>query len=186
MDGGVNESSHTLGYYRKLKGKLVASYRDSLVSRTFQGLSTAVRNSWLVTWLTTGPQPDVIVIDLRDTYTVGPFIRLLERLIPYAERAWRGSMLQRLAARLTEAVRQVPIKVASALLLGVVFVQTLNRYPTLQETSQTVLAVLLISGITALAGLRVDWTLKELAESRVGRLTKALFEPPEPPNENDR
>jgi len=186
MSGSVHGWSHTVGYYRTLKRKLVAAYRDSIVSRTIQGLSTTVRNSRLVIWLTKEPEPDVIVIDLRDTYTVGPFIQLLDRLVPHAERAWSGSLLQRFSARLTEIVRHAPVKVASAFLLGVVFVQTLQVVPTLQETSLTIFAALLTAWTVALVGLRVDWTLKELADSRVGKLMKGLFEPPELPNENDR
>jgi hypothetical protein len=42
-------------------------------------------------WLTKDPDPEVIVvvIDLRESYTVGPFIALCNRLAPTLERAWR-------------------------------------------------------------------------------------------------
>lgn len=51
------------------------------------------RQSLLYRWLTEEPEPDVIVIDLRRTYTVGPLIDTLEwtaaKLTPY----WRESRL---------------------------------------------------------------------------------------------
>lgn len=38
------------------------------------------RASWLYRWLTAEPEPEVIVIDLRETYTVGPLIAALGRV----------------------------------------------------------------------------------------------------------
>jgi len=48
-----------------------------------------IRSSVLYRWLTTEPEPEVIVIDLRRTRTVGPFIAILDRIVetvaPYFE-----------------------------------------------------------------------------------------------------
>jgi len=52
-----------------------------------------VRNSTLYSWLTAEPDPDVVVIDLRETYTVGPFIMILDKLIPHIERGFANSRL---------------------------------------------------------------------------------------------
>jgi hypothetical protein len=43
--------------------------------------------------LTAEPEPDVIVIDLRETWTVGPFLRLLDKLISWVLPYWRTSRL---------------------------------------------------------------------------------------------
>ena len=64
-------------------------------------LTRWIRRSFLYRWLTKEPDPDVIVIDLRDTYTVGPFVALLDRLAPTIERTWRGSFVHRVADRFT-------------------------------------------------------------------------------------
>ena len=52
------------------------------------------RRSFLYNWLTKEPDPDVIVIDLRETVTVGPIIRALDygidRFAPY----WETSKLR--------------------------------------------------------------------------------------------
>jgi hypothetical protein len=70
--------------------------------------STLVRESYCYRWLTKEPDPDVIVINLRETYTVGPLIALLDRIIPYIENAWQhsnlGSVAQRVSNRLAEDV----------------------------------------------------------------------------------
>lgn len=55
----------------------------------------AVRTSFLYRWLTKEPEPDVIVIDLRETYTIGPIIALLDRVIDWLAPAWRASMPKR-------------------------------------------------------------------------------------------
>jgi hypothetical protein len=58
-------------------------------------ITTAVRNSWLYGWLTAEPEPEVIVIDLRETYTVGPFIAALDWAIETAAPWYRQSALNR-------------------------------------------------------------------------------------------
>ncbi|KAA9398368.1 hypothetical protein Har1130_04475 [Haloarcula sp. CBA1130] len=50
-----------------------------------------IKDSYCYRWLTKEPEPEVIVIDLRETYAVGPFIALLDRLIPHIEQAWQHS-----------------------------------------------------------------------------------------------
>lgn len=39
------------------------------------------RRSWLYRWLTAEPEPEVVVIDLRETYTVGPMLAVLDRCL---------------------------------------------------------------------------------------------------------
>jgi hypothetical protein len=37
-----------------------------------------VRASFLYRWLTAEPEPEVVVIDLRETYAVGPLLAILD------------------------------------------------------------------------------------------------------------
>lgn len=71
-------------------------------------MSGFVQESYCYRWLTKEPDPEVIVIDLRETYTVGPFIALLDRIIPHIEDAWQhsrvGSIAERAFERLSEEV----------------------------------------------------------------------------------
>ena len=61
-----------------------------------------VRESYCYRWLTEEPDPEVIVIDLRETYTVWTFITLLERFIPHIEDAWQHSKVESIARRVFE------------------------------------------------------------------------------------
>ena len=70
-------------------GSALIGFARSLANRG----EALVRNSYCYRWLTAEPDPEIIVIDLRETRTVGPFIRLLERAIGPVERAWTGSRL---------------------------------------------------------------------------------------------
>ena len=67
---------------------------SSQVVAALQVGSDWVRESWLYQWLTKEPEPEVIVIDLRETYTVGPFIHLLDRMIEEALPYWEHSRLK--------------------------------------------------------------------------------------------
>ena len=58
-------------------------------------LIDATRNSFLYRWLTNEPEPGVIVVDLRATYTVGPIIEILDRLVDALAPLWRTSTLKR-------------------------------------------------------------------------------------------
>ncbi|WP_313692502.1 hypothetical protein [Halorarum halobium] len=93
---------------RLLGGSRVAAtlrgpFREgSRTRRAADRLSATVRNAFLYRWLTKEPEPEVVVIDLRETWTVGPAIRVLdwavERTLPY----WRESTLRRWLDRLVE------------------------------------------------------------------------------------
>ena len=54
-------------------------------------VTSLIKGSYCYRWLTKEPEPEVIVIDLRETYAVGPFIALLDRLLPHIEQAWQHS-----------------------------------------------------------------------------------------------
>ncbi len=60
-------------------------------------------HSFLYRWLTAEPDPEVVVIDLRETHTVGPFVILLDQLAPTVARTWQASHVRRATARLRTA-----------------------------------------------------------------------------------
>lgn len=74
-------------------------------ARVISGLQTVRRcgrHSFLYRWLTAEPDPNIVVIDLRKTYTVGPVISTLDRLATPLSRSYRASWLCRLASRTGE------------------------------------------------------------------------------------
>ena len=58
-------------------------------------LTRVVQGSFLYRWLTAEPDPEVIVIDLRETYTVGPFIAILDRVVETFVPYYQQSLLKR-------------------------------------------------------------------------------------------
>lgn len=51
------------------------------VRHTTRHLADYTRKSFLYRWLTTEPDPEVVVIDLRETYTVGPLIAIIDSFV---------------------------------------------------------------------------------------------------------
>jgi len=69
-------------------------------------VSAFVRESYCYRWLTKEPDPEVIVIDLRETYAVGPFIALLDTLIPHVGDAWNQSRLGSVVGRVFDPLAE--------------------------------------------------------------------------------
>lgn len=86
-----------------LRSTLETAASTSGIATATKILARYVRHSFLYRWLTTEPDPDVIVIDLRETYTVGPLIALLDRLALFLVRTWRGSLTRRSTERVRTA-----------------------------------------------------------------------------------
>lgn len=77
----------------RIGSSLGRGYEASRIAMAAASASTWVRNSWLYGWLTVEPEPDVIVIDLRETWTVGPLISALDRIVPKVAVVARESVL---------------------------------------------------------------------------------------------
>jgi len=94
--------------------------RIASVARTLTTTTTTfVRESYLYQWLTAESDPEVVVIDLRETYTVGPFIAILDRSIETLAPIYRESRLAKalngLASLLARASDTRPGRVLVAL-----------------------------------------------------------------------
>jgi len=137
-----------------------------------------VRQSALYQWLTAEPDPDVIVIDLRETWTVGPFLNILDWLITRLIEAAADSRAVGVAQRGISMTRAAPLRVVG--LLITVFGFAVASSGLLASVSATLLAVglgLAAGGVVAMQDER-DW--ETLQEIRVVTLLIAALEPPEP------
>jgi hypothetical protein len=76
---------------------LARGFETSILNGVCTRVIEVTRASRLYRWLTTEPEPDVIVIDLRETYTVGPFIAVLDVIAPRMARFWQNSGLASVA-----------------------------------------------------------------------------------------
>lgn len=131
-------------------------------------------------WLTAEPDPDVIVIDLRETRTVGPIIAAIDGAVVAVKGSAATSRIDDLAAGGLSLVRARPVRVASLFAIGAVASGVALAAGTGALTQWTVAASLALLALSAL-GLRSRRTLEELCSSRPVRILAAAFEPPEPP-----
>ncbi|SFC41074.1 hypothetical protein SAMN05444422_10834 [Halobiforma haloterrestris] len=136
--------------------------------------------SSLYRWLTAEPDPDVIVIDLRETWTVGPVIAILDRVVATLERGVPGSAAVATGEDAAAVVRGRPIAVLSMLVLPVVALSAITSALAASLTASS-FAIHLVAAVLSALGTRSERSLAELRETRLGRLLVAAFEPPEPP-----
>lgn len=141
----------------------------------------ATRASFLYRWLTAEPEPDVIVIDLRETYTAGPIIsgidRTIAELTPGIE-----------SATFTEALRstgrifaKAPVRYLSMILLVLVAASLLGQSILRGAPEPTHSVLHVVVGVLAAAGVRVSASAADLRASKLGRWLADAFEPPSPP-----
>ena len=143
-----------------------------------------VRQSALYQWLTAEPDPDVIVIDLRETWTVGPFLAVLDWLINRLVGAAADSRAVGVAQRGASATRAAPLRAAG--LMFAVFGLVVAGSGLLGSVSMTRLAVGIGLGVGGLVAMRDDRDWTTLRETRVVTLLIAALEPPEPPETADQ
>jgi hypothetical protein len=147
-------------------------------------VADAVRSSYLYRWLTAEPDPDVIVIDLRETRTVGPFIRLLDAVLDRLLPAVNDSGVTTVLNTAGRYVLKAPAVVAGLALLIVGFAIGLASVVTGNtETARLGLAATLaiVGAITTRE--RRNW--RELRETKPVAIAIAALEPPEPPEQSE-
>ena len=136
-----------------------------------------VTGSYLYRWLTAEPDPEVIVIDLRETVTVGPFVAMLDRIFAWLDTAAKSSNIVAAARSLLAEFRAAPVRLvgavvalssATALLAGVAL-GTFDVLPTV---------VLVGLAVAGLAGTQVTASWADFADSRAGQLVVQALEPP--------
>ena len=138
-----------------------------------------VRGSAIYGWLTAEPDPDVIVIDLRETWTVGPFLRVLDRVVDALGGAGANARSVRLARRGHAALLAAPLRAGGVGLVAVGL--TVAVYGALGGPVTPTLLVGLAMAVAGLVGMRDDRDWATLRETRPVELAIAAFEPPEPP-----
>ena len=148
-----------------------------------------VVSSWLYGWLTAEPEPDVIVIDLRETRIVGGVLGVLDRALGRASRdllpALPSATVTRLGSWLRGRIRARPIRVAS---IGLAVVANLGLLVVLAGASDPLTPTtlfLLAALLVAARGFRSTTSLAALTQTtwyqRTASALAAAFEPPEPP-----
>ena len=157
---------------------------QSRLGQLWRRAATAVRSSFLYRWLTAEPDPEVIVIDLRETWTVGPVIRLLDAILDRLLPALDDSRVAAATRTATASTLAAPAVVGglAVLVAGLVLVLVSIATGTLGTTRFGVAAALAVAGVIATRERR-SWA--ELRETRPVELLVAALEPPAPPDETE-
>jgi hypothetical protein len=125
----------------------------------------------------------VIVIDLRETWTVGPILAVFERLLVGLHRAQTGSRVESLLRAMTAALRASPIRVLGALVATLGATLTIATLLTSDATTRVVIGlIVLLVGVIATRDDR-DW--ETLRETQLVAFLRGVLEPPAPPAEGD-
>lgn len=142
-----------------------------------------VDDSRIVRWLTREPDPEVIVIDLAETRTLGPVLAAIDGLARGLATPWGSSRVRDGLGRAVRALERNAVPAASGVLLGVVVGTAV-----LGDVGgdPLVLLSLAVAGLAALLGLAVDRSRVALAGSRFRNACAALLAPPEDPPAGDR
>ena len=157
----------------------------SMLARAGSWFRRLVTRSWLYRWLTAEPDPDVVVIDLRKTWTAGPILAVLDRLVGFAVGAFPASRIGRAARGSLRLARARPVQVLSTL-VGSLALLLAARTVLSGSPSVALFAVVAVLAALGVIGSRVTWSWARVRESRGFRALAAAFEPPEPPGEHER
>ncbi|ELZ37160.1 hypothetical protein C473_01529 [Halorubrum distributum JCM 10247] len=124
------------------------------------------------------------MIDLRETWTVGPVIRLLDAVLDRLLPALDDSRIATVARAGGSYTLAAPAVVGGLAVLGVGLLLTLVSIAggTLGTTRLGLAAGLVIAGVIATRERR-SWA--EIRETRPVELLVAALEPPEPPDESE-
>ncbi|MHB9288006.1 hypothetical protein ACKVMT_13305 [Halobacteriales archaeon Cl-PHB] len=158
------------------------AYETSVLYRLSRTLDRWTRHAWLYRWLTSEPDPEVVVIDLRETHTIGPILRLLDRVAASRPARWLDAQAATFGGRTTTIIRQAPLKSLSGVFVGLALTQLALSVVDASVASPGLWLLVLA---VATLGTRVDASWETLAESRIGRALTAAFVPPEPPEDDD-
>lgn len=177
-------SSHSaiVGALRSVAAFLAEAFERSGIAQVVSAVRTSAEASFIYRWLMAEPDPEVVVIDLRETVALGPLLALLDRAVETFPGFVSTSSAYQAGERTIEFAETEPIQKASVLLLAAV-VAHFGVAVVLGSMDTVDLFLGLGLGILALLGLRIDASMAELRETRTARLLVTLLEPPDPPDE---
>lgn len=176
----ILDDSWVLATFRRLS----LAAENSVVHAAAARVSDAAANSRLVDWLTKEPEPEVIVIDLRETWTIGPVLAVLDRLLAGLSRAYAGSRVRGPVERATTRFRERPIRVVSGVLF--VFVLAHLVWSALVAAGSVGSNLVHLGGLVlAGLGLRETRSWTAIRRSAAVELLRRLFEPPAPATDSD-
>ncbi|WP_340097954.1 hypothetical protein [Salinibaculum salinum] len=174
------DNSRIWTHFQPLATLLKRAAQSSGLAALGAHLSNWTRHSFLYRWLTAKPDPAVIVIDLRKTYTVGPLLALFDRLVTPLTSAWQTACTHSLTETTHEPLQNHPIRTVSIVTLTVLLTE-LTVSLTTNTLTPTGVGVRLLGLALAALGTRIRVSWAQCTESATYRYLVAVLEPPEPP-----
>lgn len=177
------ETSHTLEGLARVQAVGSRVLAAAVITRVVSAPVHWAQASFLYRWLTADPEPEVIVIDLRETVTVGPLIAGLERgsriLVPAANRSKTG----RHATGLKRYFLATPVRAVS---IGILVAASVNLAASLgtQPTKVGLIARVAVL-LFAVLGTQITISWEELLKTTPVQLVIAVLEPPPAPENSD-
>lgn len=156
----------------------------SLLFRLGARFGAWISGAWLYRWLTAEPEPDVIVIDLRETRLVGPVLAVLDWCVARLSTTGDSSLLAAIARRSYRLIVDRPVQLVSVILGGITLALVAMLVIT-GSASILLVGVVVLLAICAALGSRVTSSWADLRETRAVGLLVAAFEPPEPPDRDE-
>lgn len=178
-------SSTIVQWTRNAVNAIVTVTRNSRVAGAARRVDRVSRASWLYRWLTAEPDPDVVVIDLRETRLVGPILALFERVLAPLVRHWDQTWVGGTATRLSDWVAARPVGAVSTVAVVAVLADLLALVGS-GSPSHPAVGLRLVALSVALAGTRLRLSADELTETSAYAVVVALLSPPDPPEPDER
>lgn len=136
----------------------------------------AVAHSRIVRWFIREPDPDVVVIDLAETRTVGSLLRALDATAERIDRVLRDTGIREWPTKAGTTIGRNAVPAASGALLGFVIGTLLLTW---EGATPLWLLALALASVAALLGLGVDRSPRVLAESTAVEWLARLLAPPD-------
>ncbi|XGI82711.1 hypothetical protein ACEU6E_05345 [Halorutilales archaeon Cl-col2-1] len=168
---------------QNLLNSVEKAVHGSKLSRIGRSTVEVSESSWLYRWLTAEPEPEVVVIDLRETLTVGSLIELVDRAVSFLVPAWVRSRVHATVSETYAYVRDETVRSISLVVLASVLVNT-SVSLVLGDLTNTGFVLRFGVGSLSVLGVRSHVSWDEIAESKPAKLLIAVLEPPEPPRDS--
>jgi len=165
----------------------------SIMYRVYVGIRRFIESSWLYRWLTAEPDSEVIVIDLRETFSAGPVLRQLDRRIRDVISVIPSSLGLRNGFQLRSRFVARPLRVCSFVLL----VSVLAGLSSLVLTGADIgistfllLALLLVAvrgtqSTRSLAAVQATWWYERVSAAIESSVFMDAVEPPPAAGDRD-
>ena len=175
------ENSLVNGKSQRYSIALSRALQTSKLAALSMALASWIHSSFLYRWLTAEPNPDIIVINLRETRTIGPILSVCDSAVGILARAWEAAGAGAVTDSTHDALRKHPVRTLSLVALGAILTNIVVSL-VFGTFNTTELAIWIVAGTLAVLGTRIRVSWDQCTESAIVQYLVAVFEPPEPPS----